>query len=148
MFEFESLGTDGAFVDAGEGFEKFATPFIDVLESNVAFERMDDCFHKVDAFLRVWQLRLEHLTFPHLTCLTPWSHFADILLNHLQLLRSNGQPALVDWAADVVDEAGVLAWTRHFKVDEIFCLFGVLGLKNDREYSIVFELILNAAAGN
>ncbi len=148
MLELEAFCGNGTLIDAGKSFEQLATPLIDVFESDIAFERVDDCLHEVDTFLRIWQAGSEHLTLPDFSSprLALQSRLADILLNRLQFLRCDSQPAFVDRAADVVNQSGVAPWTGNFEVDEVFGVLSVLRLEHNWEYGVIFELILNAAA--
>lgn len=148
MLKFEAFSWDGTFVDAGKRLKQLATPFIHVLKGDIALERMNHCFYEIDAFLRIRKGSSKYLAFADFTSpfsFCPCWDLADVFLDGLQLLRGNSQPALVDWAAYVMNQTWVTAWSRYFEVDEVLGLLCMLRFKDYRENCIVFELIFNAA---
>ena len=90
----QSLGADRTLVDAGQGLQQSSSPLIDVLEGDVAPQRMDDSFSEEQTLLRIGKVFVEHFDSSDMVGkpVVELHYFMAVLLQDLQLFGGDCQP--------------------------------------------------------
>ena len=143
----QTLGTDWALIDARKGLQHSASPLVDVLECDVAPQRVDYSLPEEEALFGVGKVLVEHLDGSDVVVelVVELHDFVEVLLEDLQFLGGDSQPGFVDGDADVVDEPTVGSRPVYHEVNEVLGLFGVDRLEYHREEGLVLQLVLYPA---